>query len=112
MVLYDAYSRSVLEWPVVAWGTASAEALTIISVMETRAHHFALGGGSSTSIYREGLAALFGGGSDVHLVMSHVRVALLHAENVARYEVHRTVQREMLVLSEGRRRVAHTMSGV
>ena len=60
VAFYDAYARSVVEWSVAAWGLVSANAFYKISVVETQARHFALGGGS-TGICREGLAALWGG---------------------------------------------------
>ena len=58
-IFYDAYSRSIVEWSVAAWGLVSAKALKKIAVMETRVHHFALGG-DSTGICRGDLAALLG----------------------------------------------------
>ena len=69
VMFYGAYSRSVAEWSVAAWGLVSPKALKRISVVETRARHFALGGGS-TGICWGGLAALLGGMTpDVRLVM-------------------------------------------
>jgi hypothetical protein len=80
--------------------------------VETRARHFALGGGS-TGICREGLAALLGGlTSDVRFVMLRARAALLHAENIDRCEVHRAVHKAMLALPEGQRRTACRLSCV
>ena len=90
----------------------SAKAFKKISVVETRARHFALGGGS-TGTYREDLAALLGG----HDLGRSLRRgpgmgALLRAEDVGRSDVHRAVQMEILALPEGQRRVARRLSCV
>ena len=64
-------------------------------------------------MWREDLAALVGEvTSDARLVMLQARAALLYAGDVARCEARLAIQREILALPEGRRRVARTMSCV
>ena len=85
------------------------EALRGISMVETRARQFALGGGS-TDTCRGGLAALLWEmTSDLRHVTLKARVALLHAGDVACCEVIRVIQRGILALPEGRWGVARTM---
>ena len=57
VVLYDAYSHSVIEWSVAAWGFVGNAALGTIAVVEARARRFARGAGSY-SITGGGLAVL------------------------------------------------------